>query len=444
MVVLLDMEWIEDHDGQRSLTQLYAARVDEKWEPVSVFETLVRPRDPETASWEYLAYNGHAPAEFCASDPEEICVQRFFRWLQPDDVICCWHVATKDTLNRLYSQYLSGEFPAVVRCMNQKVYAIIKARGITARTLYTAAEACGLTTPVPEHQSSNDAAVMQLLFRTLALTQPKAPNHTPAKKPIPRCERNAKIIAASEYNYLYAPNSAVFHCRDCRQLLRVKELTGAVYYQTAAKTRRPCKLCHPDLQPIIMRLPKKHAEAKPKKPELVEVRLLGNQRVVLAESRIVGCCHNRLHPGKLTKRLMTQHECLRKECRYFEKYEEAGYWKEHERRQEQKRENKRIRRIKREQVAAEEAALQTLAELFQSYIDDAGYSMQIVQVDMERRNHYRIFYVSENPFADWNSYPDFLETVRFFFPEYRLNLRRIRDVDGHFVTIGEYRQRARK
>ena len=30
MFVLLDMEWIEGRDGQRSLTQLYAARVDEK------------------------------------------------------------------------------------------------------------------------------------------------------------------------------------------------------------------------------------------------------------------------------------------------------------------------------------------------------------------------------------------------------------------------------
>ena len=92
----------------------------------------------------------------------------------------------------------------------------------------------------------------------------------------------------------------------------------------------------------------------------------------------------------------------------------------------------------------EEAAHQALAALFQSYIDDAGYQMQIIRVDMERRNQYRVFYVSEYPFADGNRFPEFLETVRFFFPFYRLNLRHIRDVDGHFVTIEEYRQRMRK
>ena len=73
-----------------------------------------------------------------------------------------------------------------------------------------------------------------------------------------------------------------------------------------------------------------------------------------------------------------------------------------------------------------------------------GHAMQIVRVDTERTNRYRVFYVSEYPFADGDRFPKFLETVRFFFPDYRLNLRHIRDVDGHFVTIEEYQQRARK
>lgn len=70
--------------------------------------------------------------------------------------------------------------------------------------------------------------------------------------------------------------------------------------------------------------------------------------------------------------------------------------------------------MKREQEAATEVVLLNLAELFQSYIDDAGYAMQIVRVDMERVNRYRVFYVSEYPFADGDRFPKFLETARFF------------------------------
>lgn len=83
---------------------------------------------------------------------------------------------------------------------------------------------------------------------------------------------------------------------------------------------------------------------------------------------------------------MTQHNCLGKNCRYFEKYEAAGYWKECDRKKEQKRTARQLQRMKREQEAATEAILQNLAELFQSYIDDAGYAMQIVRVDTELTN----------------------------------------------------------
>ena len=68
--------------------------------------------------------------------------------------------------------------------------------------------------------------------------------------------------------------------------------------------------------------------------------------------------------------------------------------------------------MKRAQEAATEAVLQNLAELFQSYIDDAGYAMQIVRVDAERANRYRVFYVSEYPYADGDRFPKFLETVK--------------------------------
>ena len=250
MFVLLDMEWIESCGGHRSLTQLYAARVDAKWNTIRAFDALVCPREPGTAPWEHLAFNGYAPAEFCASDSEKSCVQRFFRWLQPDDVICCWHVETKNTLKALYRRYLFGTFSMAVRCMNQKVYAAIKAREIPARSLYKIAEACGLSTPAPEHQSSNDVAVMQMLFQALELAQSKAPKRAPAKEPIPRQEQNAKIIAASSYNYLYAPNSEIFHCRNCKQLLRVKELLGSVLSDGFPKS--------PPLQTVSPRLAADH------------------------------------------------------------------------------------------------------------------------------------------------------------------------------------------
>jgi len=447
MFVVLDMEWVEDPTGYRSLTQLYAARVDESWNTVRSFDALVRPQRPETAPWEHVAFNGYAPEEFCAAGAEGECVERFFRWLQPGDTLCCWQFETKNTLETLFRRSFSGPFSATVLCMNKKVRAIAERRGIRCFPLYQIAEAAGLTVPAPEHRSSCDVSVMLALFQTLELPQEPPQTQTP-KPPLSRQERNEKIIAASSYTYLFSPASTVFHCRTCKQLLHVKNLLGTVYYETAAKKRRPCKLCHPELQvhldrPAKARSEQRAAEAAPPQ-EPVKTRLLGNQYAFLPPARIVGCCHNLLHPGKMTKQLLKQHNCLGKDCRYFEKYENAEYWKECRRQEERKRAGKLARKQKKEQEAAAQTVLQTLTARFQSFADEAGYSMQIVRVDAEAKNRYRVFYVSENPFADGDCFPDFLDAVRSCFPEYRLRLRHIRDMDGHFVTIEEYQQRVRK
>ena len=44
------------------------------------------------------------------------------------------------------------------------------------------------------------------------------------------------------------------------------------------------------------------------------------------ESKHVGFCFNNTHRGYLTKKLMDEHQCLEKNCRYFKKYENSPYW----------------------------------------------------------------------------------------------------------------------
>ena len=70
--------------------------------------------------------------------------------------------------------------------------------------------------------------------------------------------------------------------------------------------------------------------------------------------------------------------------------------------------------------------------------------MYIVRVVRDAPSVYRIFYVSDNRFADGNRYPAFLEALKSLHPQYRIILRHIRDVDGHFVTYDEYMNRTGK
>lgn len=135
---------------------------------------------------------------------------------------------------------------------------------------------------------------------------------------------------------------------------------------------------------------RKHAAA-----ECVTTRLLGGRTAEVSFRALVGCCHNRIHPGKLTRKLMGAHDCLGKECRFFEKYEDADYWREKNRKAAAKKKHRQKQTLEKAQQRREADAL-TLKDLFQTYADDAGYVLRIVRVQEEKKGLLKVFYVSEN------------------------------------------------
>lgn len=60
-------------------------------------------------------------------------------------------------------------------------------------------------------------------------------------------ERNQDIINRTEYHFVYADTSEVFHRRDCGLILNTRSvIRGSVYYRSCEATgRRPCKCCNP-------------------------------------------------------------------------------------------------------------------------------------------------------------------------------------------------------
>lgn len=135
---------------------------------------------------------------------------------------------------------------------------------------------------------------------------------------------------------------------------------------------------------------RKHAAA-----ECVTTRLLGGRTAEVSFRALVGCCHNRIHPGKLTRKLMGAHDCLGKECRFFEKYEDADYWREKNRKAAAKKKHRQKQTLEKAQQRREADAL-TLKDLFQTYADGAGYVLRIVWVQEEKKGLLKVFYVSEN------------------------------------------------
>lgn len=54
----------------------------------------------------------------------------------------------------------------------------------------------------------------------------------------------------------------------------------------------------------------------------------------------VGYCHNKKHKGYLSANMIRQHECLGKQCAFFEKYADKPYWEEREKKKKMKKAKK--------------------------------------------------------------------------------------------------------
>lgn len=447
MNVIIDIEWVQENSAS-FITQLAAVRVSDSWEIVDAFDRLVSPVKWWKADWEHMAYHGYSPEEFRAGTDEQSCITDLLRFLRDDDTLLCWHNDTKRLLVQKAELYLGKAFPVKCRAVNQKAYAMASARGITAHNLYEMAEKIGISLPAPQHQSSNDVTVLRQLLSALKYGVspiPAVSRKTP-KKGKSRAERNADILSRAGYNYIFAPDSKVFHKPVCHLMRQAREIMGCVYYKTAVRDRIPCRVCRPE--PIEQRKspkakPEKAATSLPPERKVVLAKLLGNQRIEISNAKLVGFCHNMIHPGSLTRKIMEEHDCPGKNCKYFEKYSDSTYWIAEEKKRQQKEQRKQLQRAEKEAAQKQKDKLTELKSLFQSYADEAGYEMLIVRLDQEQPNRYRVFYVSANPFADGDRFPDFLAAVRFSFPQFSIRLRHIKDLEGRFVTISEYLSKKR-
>ena len=62
----------------------------------------------------------------------------------------------------------------------------------------------------------------------------------------------------------------------------------------------------------------------------------------------VGYCWLEKHRGYITKQIMEEHECLEKKCPFFQKYEDAPYWREKEKRKKDKQNRKELEKLQKE------------------------------------------------------------------------------------------------
>ena len=319
MFVLTDIEWMTNTAGHFSPTQLAAIKVDAEWNEVDRFASFIRPRDSEFHDWKHVAYTGGTATEFLHARNAHNVLQSFLEWLAKDDIILWWYDESDTVLKKLVSLIFKTKLSNKTVAINEYVYSFLAGQQNSRGNAYKIAQARGIETNADQmHYAMNDAIVMRKLMKKIGYPQadllkpvvrekkewypseqskelpyqydPKTNTvhykdcpellisgaitkgyetwKTPLKKGYKPCdcckeeyqkafrERNLDTLERTQYTYVYAPNSKIFHRYSCGIMLSAKSILGTRKYETVIRTgRTSCKICNPTPGDIYRPLP---------------------------------------------------------------------------------------------------------------------------------------------------------------------------------------------
>ncbi len=173
------------------------------------------------------------------------------------------------------------------------------------------------------------------------------------------------------------------------------------------------------------------------KPSCI-VQIIGGSYITVDTPSIVGFCHNKEHKGILTVSIMNEHDCMNKECHYFEKYETYPFWKKYYQTQKLKQLHKEKVKRKKEN---EKKHIDNLIRKEKLLIDFAYNkatklglnNFKIISVH-KTENGYTIFYISDAPVNDWYDFREIAFAMNQSFKQ-KFTLKHAKDINGNFATI---------
>lgn len=314
MYTLMDIEWIEIDDQTRYPSQIAAMRVDECWRFQNMFYTRIRPLDERFWVWDHVGYAGSTEEEFLSAPTLEEAAEIFHSWLREDDILCWWINSNRKAFAELIGPVGNKRIVLFSYVQNYLVD-----RPQFMGNPYHIAEKLKIDYRGNPHDSRCDVEMIRTVLWDLRFPQDLLQRpasdmldqekilpryildiptnrihksdceelpHSDAQKVYPglktvvindckpcsccvkdfyaaRRERNRWIIDKSEYNFIFSPNSNVFHTRDCKIVLSsAADVRGTIKYKTCIeKKRKPCKVCNPVPLEVEV-LPQKKGEKK--------------------------------------------------------------------------------------------------------------------------------------------------------------------------------------
>ncbi len=165
--------------------------------------------------------------------------------------------------------------------------------------------------------------------------------------------------------------------------------------------------------------------------DYIEVKIVGGEYLYIRKENLIGFCHFPDHKGYITKNVIKNKECVKKECFYFQKFDDNPYWAALEL---QKIADKNKKEAAKQKKKKDQEKQEKLVEQAQKIADDLEYTMKIYRVSKLDNDEYAVFYTSNK---GHNDYYDFFELAIRFGKKMKckIKLKHIKDMNGNYVVM---------
>ena len=161
-------------------------------------------------------------------------------------------------------------------------------------------------------------------------------------------------------------------------------------------------------------------------------------------SAIAGFCHCLIHTGYLTINAMERHDCINKDCVFFEKFNDFPYWLNEQRKEQERLKNRKIKEKKKQRQERHQSALQEKTDKIfkaaETIAREYEYPIVITRVAplKDERNNYKyiINYVSNYPGNDWYEYHTLAFILGYHYGGFYI-LRHTKKPNGEYATISD-------
>ncbi len=170
-----------------------------------------------------------------------------------------------------------------------------------------------------------------------------------------------------------------------------------------------------------------------------KVRVACGGEALVRTDAILGYCHCAEHRGFVTKNVFDGHDCLKKGCFYFEKFENCPCWERAEARKKQAERERALRKERKREEREREIFRAAVKARAQEWCDLLGYPIVISSVLERAAGEFTVFFVSDAFGNDAWLYMDLGYKLQCEFGGAFL-MRRTRRPGGGYATAEDLRR----